>query len=581
MRTFGTVAFDGNRKKWMVQLEPHVMLRAKRVFGKVESYQRGTILLHDSPENARDLEWFVGRYPLDVKDESYLRERADAHRDRALLIDRLLHSQQVPMQFEMAKPPREYQRVAATMVLGTGALLLADDVGLGKTCSAICTFTDPRTLPALVVTLSHLPMQWEREVEKFMPQLTTHIIKKGTPYDITGRARLFGRFPDVLLINYHKLNGWAETLAPLVKTVIFDECQELRHAKHQNKPTAKYTAAQHIANAASFRLGLSATPIYNYGGEIFNVLDVISPGALGLFEEFRREWCWGYDDKPKIMDPAAFGNYVRDCGLMLRRTRIEVGRELPPITKVPHEIDADPSALDAVSDACAELAKIILASAEAKKGDKLQASEHLTNLMRQATGIAKAPFVAEFVKMLLDSEERVVLYGWHREVYSIWLERLKAFNPVLYTGSESPTQKEESRQKFLKGESRVLIISLRSGAGLDGLQEKCRTVLFGELDWSPAVHEQCIGRIARDGQKEPVLAYFLMSASGSDPVVADVLGLKTEQIEGVRDPKQDLVTKLQTDGGHARRLAEEYLRQHGIEYTGGSDGSKTATAAGA
>jgi hypothetical protein len=37
--------------------------------------------------------------------------------------------------------------------------------------------------------------------------------------------------------------------------------------------------------------------------------------------------------------------------------------------------------------------------------------------MRQATGIAKAPYVAEFVKLLLESEQKVVLFGWHRDVY--------------------------------------------------------------------------------------------------------------------------------------------------------------------
>jgi hypothetical protein len=47
------------------------------------------------------------------------------------------------------------------------------------------------------------------------------------------------------------------------------------------------------------------------------------------------------------------------------------------------------------------------------------------NLLRQATGIAKAPFVADFVRLLVESGEKVLLYGWHREVYSIWRDKLK------------------------------------------------------------------------------------------------------------------------------------------------------------
>ena len=97
----------------------------------------------------------------------------------------------------------------------------------------------------------------------------------------------FRQMPDVILTNYHKLSGWAATLAPVVKTVIFDECQELRtgHASQ------KYSAAEHIAHRAKFRAGLSATPIYNQGSEIWFVMNAIRPHALGTREEFIREWC--------------------------------------------------------------------------------------------------------------------------------------------------------------------------------------------------------------------------------------------------------------------------------------------------
>jgi hypothetical protein len=111
----------------------------------------------------------------------------------------------------------------------------------------------------------------------------------------------------------------------------------------------------------------------------------------------------------------------------------------------------------------------------------------------------------------------------------------------MFTGSESPVQKEEARQAFLSDQGSVLIMSLRAGAGIDGLQHKCRTVVFGELDWSPGVHEQCVGRIHRDGQPDPVVAYFLVSDFGADPIIVDVLGVKRAQIDGVRDPNAALV----------------------------------------
>jgi SNF2 family DNA or RNA helicase len=583
VKTFGTAKLlddvKGRGKKWFIEATPHVMIKLKRVFSGINKPTIGTVTISDTPENARELEWFVQRYPLNVEPANYLQARADKHRERTDAVERLLAGTYTAREFDLAVPAREYQKVAASMLLESGGLLLADDVGLGKTASAIATFTDPRTLPVVVVTLTHLPKQWESEIKRFAPKLRVHIVKKGTPYDLrettgsrrqkrkTGGAQLpfvEDPLPDVVILNYHKLAGWADALG-FAKALIFDEVQELRHAKHGNKPSDRYEAARLLREHVAFCMGLSATPIYNYGGELYNVLSITSPGALGTLEEFNREWCDASEDKPRIRDPRAFGSYVREAGLMLRRTRAEVGRELPALTKIPHHIDADEKELDKVAGSAAELARVILRQgAQTHRAEKLQASEEFSNKLRQATGIAKAPFVAEFVRLLVESEGKVVVFAWHREVYAILMEKLADLFPVMYTGSESPHQKEAAKRSFVDGASKVLIISLRSGAGLDGLQGVCRTVVFAELDWSPGVHEQCTGRIYRDGQKEAVVAYFLVAEHGADPVIADVLQLKQSQSDGVRDPKADILETLTVDSGNVKRLAEAYLKQQGL-----------------
>ena len=95
--------------------------------------------------------------------------------------------------------------------------------------------------------------------------------------------------------------------------------------------------------------------------------------------------------------------------------------------------------------------------------------------------------------------------------------------------------------------------------GLVGLQGSCRTVVFGELDWSPGVHEQATGRVHRDGQAEPVVAYYLMAESGSDPIVAQVLGIKRQQIEGVRDPDAAIVQTAEAREDATKMLARAAL----------------------
>lgn len=598
-------------RRWLIQCAPHVALRLKRVFSKLGTHARYAYRLSDTIDNARDLQWFLERYPFDVTagDRAYLDARAQEHRAQQELVARTLSRTSERPAFKLALPPREYQRDAAALVLASGGLLLADDVGLGKTVSTICVFTDPRTLPALVVAPTHLPRQWQREIGRFLPDLRTHVLRKTKPYDLTdvckgkhrfqldrtakGGARCTrcdlerddvyhgrGAMPDVIITSYSKLPGWAETLATVVQSVAFDEAQELRRNDNgRGEPTAKYASAQLVASAAKYRVALTATPVYNYGSEVFNVIDVVRPGELGTFGEFRTEWCGGsYSaDSTKIVDPKAFGIYAREAGLMLRRTREDVGRELPDLQDIVQPVEADLEQLDKLSDKCAELARFILGlgasplqlSPEAKqKGEKMLASQELSNRLRQATGIAKASFVAEFVRMLVGNGEKVLLFGWHRQVYDIWMDKLADLRPVLYTGSETAAQKDAAKAAFVEGDSQVLIMSLRSGAGVDGLQGVCRTVVYGELDWSPKVHTQCTGRVHRDGQQHPVFAYYLMADAGIDPTIADVLGLKESQSHGILNPTADEVEPLATDGGeHVKKLAAKYLEQIGEKPT--------------
>lgn len=550
MTAAGTATLNGAH--WEIRAQPHVMLRLRRVFGKVHN-RATTLKLSNTPENCRDLQWFAERYPFDFEPADAIAEQASRHHERLQRLEDIVGSQKVTRSFDLALPPRDYQKLAAEAYLEQGYLLLGDDLGVGKTVSAIASMVEPATLPAVVVTPGGtMPRQWAEQIERFAPKIHAHVVTKGTPYEL---PKFFGRGPDVLVLNYHKLDGWAQVLAEYCRSMILDEVQELRHSG-----TRKYEAAKLVRQHVQYCLALSATPIHNYGGEIFNVFQVISPGALGAYDEFCREWCGGYvSQKARLKDPRAFGSYLREQFLMVRRTRQEVGRELPAMTRISHTVESDTKKLDEVEDAAAELAKIILSKNERHRGQKRNASEQLSHLLRQATGVGKAPYVADFVKMLCESGEQIVLCGWHREVYAIWESKLEKLNPALYTGSESTREKTESLEAFKRGDARVLLLSLRSGAGLDGLQHVCRTIVFGELDWSPAVHEQCMGRIHRDGQSDPVAAYYMMSEEGSDPIVADALGLKRQQVEGIRNPNGDLLERLESGEHRVRSLAEAYL----------------------
>jgi hypothetical protein len=594
VRTYGEIRYraasggpDGQRAAWQIIASPDVLMRLKRLFPRAEKRRSGWITLEHTLEVARDLEWVLQRWPMKVADEDRARlvTSTAEYVERQDLVESLLRGDRphLPGVLTPAREPREYQLIAADLTLATGRLLLCDELGLGKTMSGLLALRDPDLLPALVVCPTHLPQHWMRELAKTLPTLRAHIIRTGKPYDPAKRREMKGHDPDVLIINYHKLRGWVDHLAGLVKTVIFDEAQELRRADSD-----KYKAAARVADLAHVRMGLTATPIYNYASEIHNVLAVIAPDALGSREEFAREWGGStyWTDKLTVKDPKALGAHLRSEGVFLRRTRVEVGRELPEIVRVPHNVDADEDELDRLLAAggAAALAETILHSQDRKA--VFTASGEIDMQMRRATGVAKAPYVAAFVDLLLESEQKVVLFGWHRDVYTIWGTRLAAHNPVMFTGSESSAQKELNRARFIGGEdleraaaahqrgfkgrwrefedataeSRVLMMSLRAGSGLDGLQQVCNVGVFGELDWSPGVHDQCEGRYHRDGQSEPSVSYFLVSDVGSDPVVADVLNLKEQGSHPIVDPNRAMFVAADVSD-RMRKLAESVLKR--------------------
>lgn len=550
MKTYGKLWMENG--EWRMRCDPHVAVMAKRIFQRIPTSASGIYSFENTPSVARDLEWFIQRYPLEVVELPNLVALSRLHQDNIASLNQLIDPRYHPPAVNLKTPARHYQLIVPAVLDLTKGLLLGDEVGLGKTCSAICSLVNESRLPGLVVCPAHLPAQWEREVRKFMPDLRTHIIKTKKLYEL---PKFMGKGPDLLICSYFKLNEWQEVFKAYCRFVIFDECQELRRDE-----SVKYTAAKNVADVMQFRLGLSATPVYNYGGEIFNVLDVLTPGQLGTREEFYREWCTGFEDKKMLVDPLGFGSWMREQHIMLRRTRSDVGRDLPELSEITHTVEADSGVLKRIQGKAGELARILMAKTDVANVDKMQAAGEFDLLLRQATGISKAPYVAEFVKMIAGSGEKVVLFGWHRAVYEIWLQELAEFNPVMYTGSENPSQKAHSAERFINGDSQVLIVSNRSGSGLDGLQKVCSTVVIGELDWSPAVLHQGIGRVHRDGQEKPVQVFYLVSEDGADPFMSEVIGLKRSQQEGING-ENELKQVSQSEG--IKSMAKKYLSKFG------------------
>lgn len=551
MRTYGKIWYKhhGTNGTWVLELEPHVSIRFKDIFRKANKGEVGKLSISDSDATQKDLAWFMERYPLEISvdDLRQIHEGCAAFDKHQTDVENLFVPGIRFASYGLELQPRDYQKLAVEVLLKNKALLCADDVGLGKTVVGIGGIVKAGEYPAMVVCQTHLPAQWTEQFQKFAPGIRVHTIKTRRAYSLPEA--------DVYLMPYSRLIGWDDVISKGVfKTVVYDECQELRRSESE-----KYRTAMILSKKANRVLALSATPIYNYGAEMYCVMNIIQDGCLGTWDEFLREWCvrdyWGPKEKSKVRNPKALGTHLRESYLMLRRTRKDVSRELPAVNKVVHHVEYDE---DVAEKAQVELETIAARVVSGTFMERGQAARELDSRARMMTGVAKAVGVANYVKILLENEEKVLLVGWHRDVYDRWNTELAVYHPVMYTGSESPNQKEQAKRDFLSGKTNLMIMSLRSGVGLDGLQEVCSLVVFGELDWSPGVHEQVTGRVQRDGQNSKVTALYLVTDNGTDPLMIDVLGLKSSQAHGMINPHSD-VEFVESDDARIKKLAANIL----------------------
>ncbi len=553
-RTFGTLSYNRRSKCWTVKGDPSVTEMCKRLFPGSAGSKRGEARFTAHRRMVGDLMWLMLRFPLEVapRDRALWDKAVQDCRDHAVrkAIAARLPQRMTPPEGTFEGELRPFQQEGLAFLMQHERCLLADEMGLGKTVQALSYLAATDSFPAIVIPPAHLTRNWTEEAARFlrlhgeMPRV--HVIRGLKPYDLPEA--------DIYIMHYLLLRGWKEVLPTLgFRAVIFDEVQELRHTG-----TEKYSAASLLSEACERVVGLSGTPIYNTGGEIWNVINILDYHFLGDWESFSREWCYGYGNGV-VVKPALLGDYLRREGLMLRRTKQEVLSELPPKRRLVQELDWNDKLY-------AQLMAPILPDVVRWKTDgtltpqtRAMLEESISQHVRQATGIAKAPYVCQFVRTMLDSGEKVLLFAHHHAVMDTYRQELKHYRPGFITGRETISQKSDAVERFMSGKTDVLCISLRAASGLNLQRATC--VIFGELDWSPAVHSQAEDRAHRMGQEDSLLCYYLVAPQGSDAAMQEALGLKVSQFVGLMGDAPASQAETAEAAHQARRHVEMIARQ--------------------
>ena len=207
--------------------------------------------------------------------------------------------------------------------------ILADDMGLGKTIQIISILLDYKQntenqKTSIVVSPSSLSLNWKNEIEKFAPELKIKVIR-GTALERKEKIEHLEKY-DVIITSYDLLKRDIDVYKEKkynFKYIIADEAQYLKNNATKNAKAIKKLNAE-------TRFALTGTPIENSLAELWSIFDLIMPGYLFSYKEFKSAY-----EMPIVKEEN------RDAmeklkmliePFVLRRTKKEVLTELPEKT---------------------------------------------------------------------------------------------------------------------------------------------------------------------------------------------------------------------------------------------------------
>jgi hypothetical protein len=137
------------------------------------------------------------------------------------------------------------------------------------------------------------------------------------------------------------------------------------------------------------------------------------------------------------------------------------------------------------------------------------------------------------------SGERLVVFAHHREIQHAILDRFPMALHIV--GADSHAARDRALSAFQQPdtpENQLIVCSIEvAGQGLT--LTRSSNVLFLELDWTPAKHDQAEDRCHRIGQVDAVNAYYLLAAGTVDEAISVLLERKRSVIGAVTDGRPE------------------------------------------
>ncbi len=430
--------------------------------------------------------------------------------------------------------------------------VLADDMGLGKTIETIALLLSLKAekkdeaLRALIVAPTSVVTNWVREIERFGPTLSTALW-----HGAARKEQADGlENSNVIITSYALLRRDIDLLKELrLDYVILDEAQAIKNAASATAQAAKELNAER-------RLALTGTPIENRLSEIWSIFDFVSPNLLGTLAKFEERYArpieQGQSDKAARLR-AVIHPFI------LRRTKIEVAKDLPPKLEVDKLIDMVPDQRAIYLQVLREVRAQVMG--EVEKQGMAKAQLHilagLTKLRQAACdprllGLPRA-FSHDDSGKLAALRELVdeVESGGHKVlIFSQFVSMLKLIAQALdedkirYEYLDGSTMDRPERIDRFQADPTIPVFLISLKAGGSGLNlTAADTVIHFDPWWNPAVEDQASDRAHRIGQKKVVTVYRLVAA-----------GTIEEKILQLKQRKKDLVNSVLSEDQKGEKL---------------------------
>jgi len=472
--------------------------------------------------------------------------------------------------------PYNFQVSAVHCGLNAERLLIADDVGLGKTpmaCGIMLVGMARKTIRrAILVVPAGLKGQWYDEIIKFSRNFPSPVVVAGgSP---AKRRHLYLQPWRVLIINPELVRIDKRQLAKVARSVDFVALDEASCIRNEDTDISRVMKA--LWHRTRYKLALTATPLENRLGDLFSIFEWVD-GRVFLSRPYfdRRYIVWKkrritvYSKKVKrdvkitVEQPIRCRNLnevrakIRPFYVRRRVTDPEVDIELPALIVQWERLTLPKrqrAVYDAVKDKVVDRIKGLRGVALRMPLQALRQACNSTGLVEKK-GAKPIHVKIDRLRELLETElagEQVLIFTDYERFGTIMAKELSQYRPVRYSGVGSMTKRERQRSidAFKVGDRRILIgtMALERGHNL-----QCAGIAINaDLPFNPARLKQRIGRIRRIGSKHHTVRVINMIALGTveEYLILKHLYKKRKMFEGVFDEDElTLADPLERMGG--------------------------------